>query len=80
MRFDDTTPTKEDMEYVESIKEDVAWLMSDPGDPPGKVPWDGPVRYCSGYFDIIYACAVHLIKEVRGLLPFWLNSPRSIRL
>jgi hypothetical protein len=35
MRFDDTNPVKEDMEYVDSIKRDVIWLMSGPDDPPG---------------------------------------------
>ena len=70
MRFDDTNPVKEDMEYVNSILEDVSWLMSDTltssGDtPPSETspPWDGPVRHSSDYFDLLYDCAVHLVKE-----------------
>ena len=56
LRFDDTNPVKEDTEYVESIKQDVAWLG---------YTWDGPVRFASDYFERLYACAVSLIE--RGL-------------
>lgn len=54
LRFDDTNPEKEEMEYIESIKEDVAWLGAD---------WGENLFYASDYFDFIYDCAVHLIKE-----------------
>jgi len=53
LRFDDTNPSKEDVEYVESIKEDVKWLG---------FKWDG-LYYASDYFDIMYECAVRLIKK-----------------
>ncbi len=54
LRFDDTNPTKEEVEYVESIKEDVRWLGFE---------WDGKERYASDYFDQMYEYAIQLIKE-----------------
>ena len=56
LRFDDTNPTTEDVEYVESIKEDVRWLGFE---------WQGEPRYASDYFEQLYDYAVHLIR--RGL-------------
>jgi len=53
LRFDDTNPLKEDTEYVESIKEDVAWLGYD---------WDG-LFFASDYFEEMYNRAVLLIKK-----------------
>ncbi len=53
LRFDDTNPTKEEVEYVESIKEDVRWLGYD---------WDGRMFYASDYFERLYDYAVQLIK------------------
>lgn len=53
LRFDDTNPLKEDQEYVDSIKEDVAWLGYE---------WD-ELRYASDYFGEMYARAVRLIKK-----------------
>lgn len=53
LRFDDTNPTKEDDEYVESIKEDVKWLGFE---------WDN-MFFASEYFDQIYDWAVQLIKQ-----------------
>jgi len=53
LRFDDTNPTKEDVEYVESIKEDVRWLGFD---------WDDRLFYASDYFEQLYEYAVELIK------------------
>ena len=53
LRFDDTNPSKEDVEYVESIKEDVAWLG---------FKWDG-LFYASEYFMTMYESAVKLIKK-----------------
>jgi glutaminyl-tRNA synthetase len=46
LRFDDTNPVKEDIEYVESIKNDVQWLG---------FHWSGDVRYSSDYFDQLHA-------------------------
>jgi glutaminyl-tRNA synthetase len=54
LRFDDTNPTKEEEEYVESIKEDVRWLGFD---------WDDRLYYASDYFEQFYQCAVQLIKS-----------------
>jgi glutaminyl-tRNA synthetase len=54
LRFDDTNPTKEEVEYVESIKEDVKWLGFD---------WDNRLYYASDYFDGLYEYAVQLIKK-----------------
>jgi glutaminyl-tRNA synthetase len=53
LRFDDTNPEKEDVEYVESIKADVKWLG---------FQWDG-LFYASDYFDQLYEWAIKLIKE-----------------
>ncbi|MFC4995515.1 glutamine--tRNA ligase/YqeY domain fusion protein [Rubritalea tangerina] len=53
LRFDDTNPIKEDTEYVESIKKDVAWLGFD---------WGENLYFASDYFDYFYECAVHLIE------------------
>ena len=61
MRMDDTNPTKEDEEYVESILEDVKWIQS--GLFEGESPWEGDVRKTSSYFDTIYECAEALIKS-----------------
>ena len=54
LRFDDTNPVKEDVEYVESIQEDVHWLGCDWGD------W---LTYASDYFDDLYRFAVQLIES-----------------
>jgi len=54
LRFDDTNPTKEDVEYIESIKEDVRWLGFD---------WEDREYYASDYFPKLYEYAVQLIKE-----------------
>ena len=53
LRFDDTNPTKEDMEYVEAIKEDIQWLG---------FQW-GNEYYASDYFQQLWDFAVNLIKE-----------------
>ncbi len=52
LRFDDTNPTKEDLEYVESIQEDVRWLGFD---------WQDKLFYASDYYERLYQYAVHLI-------------------
>ena len=54
LRFDDTNPTKEKMEFVESIKADVAWLGAD---------WEDRLFFASNYFDQMYEAAVALIKK-----------------
>jgi len=54
LRFDDTNPATEDVEYVDSIKEDVRWLGFD---------WGDREYYASDYFDILYEYAVKLIKK-----------------
>ncbi|MDR3204986.1 MAG: glutamine--tRNA ligase/YqeY domain fusion protein [Deltaproteobacteria bacterium] len=54
MRFDDTNPVKEDVEYVESIQNDVRWLGFD---------WADRLYYASDYFDKLYECAEKLIRS-----------------
>ncbi|NUF27787.1 glutamine--tRNA ligase [Gilliamella sp. ESL0254] len=54
LRFDDTNPAKEDIEYVESIKQDVRWLGFE---------WDGEICYSSDYFDRLYDYAIELINK-----------------
>lgn len=54
LRFDDTNPTKEEMEYIESIQEDVRWLGFD---------WGDNLYYASDYFDQLFAWAEHLIDQ-----------------
>lgn len=54
LRFDDTNPVKEDVEYVDSIKQDVEWLG---------FKWEGEPRYASDYFDQLYGYAIELIKK-----------------
>lgn len=54
MRFDDTNPMKEKMEFVDSIKEDIQWLGAD---------WGDHLYFASDYFDQMYECAVKLIKK-----------------
>jgi glutaminyl-tRNA synthetase len=58
LRFDDTNPTKEETEYVDSIMEDVRWLGGE---------WAG-VYYASDYFDQLYAWAVQLIKAGKAFV------------
>ena len=53
-RFDDTNPTKERLEFVESIQADVKWLGAD---------WEDRLFYASNYFDKMYECAIDLIKK-----------------
>ena len=54
LRMDDTNPTKEEVEYVESIQEDIKWLGFD---------WKEHMYFASDYFDQMYECAVKLIKK-----------------
>ncbi len=53
LRFDDTNPSREDVEYIDAIKEDIKWLG---------FHWDN-IYYASGYFDFVYECALKLIKD-----------------
>ena len=57
LRFDDTNPSKEETEYVESIQEDVHWLGFD---------WEDRLFYASDYFDQLYEYAVQLIKKSKA--------------
>ena len=59
LRFDDTNPTKEKSEFVESILEDVKWLGADFGD---------RVYYASDYFDAMYESAIKLIKKGKAFV------------
>ncbi len=61
LRFDDTNPTKEEMEYVESIKADVRWLGAEWD--PAKNPHGGGIFWASDYFDQMYEWAVELVKK-----------------
>ncbi len=68
LRFDDTNPEKEDIEYVESIKNDVNWLGFE---------WSGDICYSSNYFDKLFEYAVELINK--GLAYVDELSPEQIR-
>ena len=57
MRFDDTNPTKEKVEFVDSIMEDIRWLGAD---------WEDRLYFASDYFDQMYECAVRLIQKGRA--------------
>lgn len=68
LRFDDTNPAKEDIEYVESIMHDVAWLG---------FKWEGKPRYSSNYFQQFHDYAVELIKKGLAYVDF--SSPEEMR-
>jgi glutaminyl-tRNA synthetase len=57
LRFDDTNPVTEDVEYVESIQEDVRWIG---------FSWDDRLYYASDYFEKLYECAETLIRDGRA--------------
>lgn len=59
MRFDDTNPTKEKVEFVESIKADIQWLGAD---------WEDRLYFASDYFDQMYEAAVKLIKKGKAFV------------
>jgi glutaminyl-tRNA synthetase len=59
LRFDDTNPSKEETEYVDSIIQDVRWLGGD---------WEDRLFYASDYFDHLYAWAVHLIQKGKAFV------------
>jgi len=68
LRFDDTNPSKEDIEYVNSIKKDIKWLGFN---------WDGEVKFSSNYFDKFYQCGKELISK--GLAYVCFLSPDETR-
>ena len=68
LRFDDTNPVKEDVEYVESIEEDVKWLGFE---------WHGDVHYASDYFGKLYKYAQVLIKKGKAYVDD--QTPEEIR-
>lgn len=68
LRMDDTNPTKEDVEYVDAIKEDIHWLGYD---------WDGRFYYASDYFEQMYQFAEELIKK--GLAYVCQLTPEQLR-
>lgn len=68
LRMDDTNPTKEDVEYVDAIKEDIKWLGFD---------WDDRFFYASEYFEQMYEYAVELIKK--GLAYVCELTPEQVR-
>ncbi|MBR2737627.1 MAG: glutamine--tRNA ligase/YqeY domain fusion protein [Lachnospiraceae bacterium] len=59
MRFDDTNPTKEKTEFVDSIKEDIAWLGAD---------WEDRLYFASNYFQQMYECALFLIRKGKAFV------------
>ncbi len=61
LRFDDTNPSKEDIEYVNSIKKDVNWLGFN---------WHKDVKFSSNYFEIFYECALELIQKELAYICF----------
>ncbi|EGN75071.1 glutaminyl-tRNA synthetase [Idiomarina sp. A28L] len=66
LRFDDTNPLKESMEYVSAIKADVRWLGYE---------WEGKERYSSDYFDALHGFAVELIEKGLAYVDF---SPQEV--
>jgi glutaminyl-tRNA synthetase len=71
LRFDDTNPAKEDIEFIEAIKADVKWLGFE---------WQGEVQYSSNYFPKFYACALELINKGLAYVCFLdANETRNYR-
>jgi len=68
LRFDDTNPVKEDAEYVDAIKKDIAWLGYE---------WGERLYFASDYFEYFYGCAVALIEK--GLAYVDTQTPEEIR-
>ncbi len=68
LRFDDTNPSKEETEYIESIKEDIRWLGFD---------WEDRLYYASDYFEKLYHFAIELIKKGKAYVCDL--SPEQIR-
>jgi len=68
LRFDDTNPAKENLSYIESIKEDITWLGYD---------WDGDIKFSSDYFSVFYMYAQELISKNLAYVCFL--SPEEIK-
>jgi len=68
LRFDDTNPSKEEQEYVDSIQEDIKWLGCD---------WGEHLYFASNYFEFFYDCAVCLIREGKAFVDQ--QRPEEIR-
>jgi len=68
LRFDDTNPSKEDIEFVDSIKEDINWLGFN---------WEGPEKFSSNYFDKFFNYAIELIEK--GLAYVCFLSPEETK-
>ncbi|MDB2430674.1 glutamine--tRNA ligase, partial [Akkermansiaceae bacterium] len=68
LRFDDTNPVKEDTEYVDAIKKDIAWLGYD---------WGEHLYFASDYFEFFYDCAVSLIEKKLAYVDT--QTPEEIR-
>jgi glutaminyl-tRNA synthetase len=68
LRFDDTNPSNEDIEYVNSIKKDIKWLG---------FSWNNEVKFSSSYFDTFFECAIELIKKELAYVCFL--SPEKTR-
>ncbi|MFC3120130.1 glutamine--tRNA ligase [Agaribacter flavus] len=68
LRFDDTNPEKENIDYVNSIKQDVQWLG---------YQWEGKERYSSDYFDALYGYALELIEKGLAYVDF--SSQEQVR-
>ena len=68
LRFDDTNPAKEDIQFVNSIQEDVRWLGFE---------WEGKPKYSSDYFDKLHGYAVELIEKGLAYVDF--SSPEEVR-
>ena len=65
LRFDDTNPIKEDVEYIESIQRDIKWLG---------FSWSEDIRYSSDYFQIFYDCATELVSKGLAYVCFLNNE------
>ncbi|MGO4894381.1 glutamine--tRNA ligase [Flavobacterium sp. W21_SRS_FM6] len=68
LRFDDTNPEKEDIDYVNAIQQDVSWLG---------FKWHGKVRYSSDYFEQLYGFALELINKGLAYVDF--STPEEVR-
>src|SRR5690606_6304993 len=68
LRFDDTNPATEDVEYVEAIQRDIRWLGFD---------WADRMYFASDYFEVLYGYAVELIKAGRAYVDS--QTPEQIR-
>jgi glutaminyl-tRNA synthetase len=68
LRFDDTNPSTEDVEYVEAIQRDIRWLGFD---------WEDRLYFASDYFERMYACAVQLIRDGKAYVDS--QTPAQIR-